>query len=90
MNADATKRLKSAKGNHYAAVLTATRGLARAAAHAEWMRSRDMANFTTAEERDAADAAARNLATTVALLVLDAPMGTFTDIQVQTAKRTLR
>ena len=85
----AAKRLKAAKGNHASAVRTAVRGLARAEAHATWLQSQEMVEFATDADRQAADVAASDLATVVALLVLDAPTGTFTPNQVATARRAL-
>lgn len=89
MNASATKRLKAAKGNHAAAVRTAVRGLARASAHADWLRSPQMAEFSTDADRAAADVATSELTTVVAMLVLDAPQGTFNTIQLDAARRTV-
>ena len=89
MNAAATKRLKAAKGNHAAAVRTAVRGLARADAHTAWLNSDEMAEFTTEADRVAAAAEASELATVVAMLVLDAPEGTFNSAQLATARRAL-
>lgn len=90
MNDDAKKRLKAAKGNHAAAVRTAVRGLARANAHAEWLRDPKMEDFATDEDRGLADDAVRKLTVTVAELVLDAPDGTFTPDQLTAAQMEVR
>lgn len=89
MNTEATKRLKSAKGSHTAAVATVTRAIVRADAHAEWLRSPEMADFATAADRIAASNKVADLTQALAELVLDAPESTFGAAQVAWARRTL-
>ncbi len=86
---DADKRLRAAKGSYGRAVMTATRGLARAQAHADWLRDPKMADFTTPEAIAEAQAKASTLCSTLALLVLAAPAGEFTPAQIAAARRSL-